>query len=84
MAPHWLDDVIGDEQDPAAIVQAIAKSPKLAEIVRIGVNQAKVVMDERSQKDHPVSGSSYSQMIRQAIISGVSDLQGHVTPLGGE
>lgn len=81
LAPHWLDEVIGDLRDPQKIIAAIAESPKFKHIVKVAVDKAALVEDSREELEsegHHIVGSAINQVIRTAIVDGVSDAQGHV------
>ena len=81
LAPHWLDSVIGDLRDPQQIAQAIAFSPQFIHIVKAAVDRANVAEDRREEQERKgthIYGPGTGQMIRSAIIAGVTDSQGDV------
>ena len=80
MPPHWIDNIIGEERDPAVIAKAFASSPKLLHIINVGVDQARLAEDQK-EGTH-VAGASFGHIVREAIIKGVQNDKGNV-PVDG-
>ena len=73
LAPHVLDEVIGDNRDAESIIKAISESSLLQSAVHSGIAAA-IECEDQARKHPGWCGPSYAQAVRQAVQEAFCDL----------
>ena len=68
MAPHWLDDVIGEKRTVDDVAEAICNSPDFRAIVQQAI-------------DPKLIGANYTQSVRATVVRGVEQNKVNVEEL---
>jgi hypothetical protein len=80
MAPHWLDDVIGEKKTVDDVAEAICNSPDFRAIVQQAIDNGR--RQEEFQRENPKAvGSNYTQSVRSTIVRGVEQSKVNVEAL---
>jgi hypothetical protein len=68
LAPHWLDDVIGDHRRVDGIERAICNSPAFRSLVEKAIEKG--LEAEQAEKQGKI-GANYTQTVRATVCRGV-------------
>jgi len=80
MAPHWLDDVIGEKRTVDDVAEAICNSPDFRAIVQQAIDNGLRV--EEAQRENPkLIGANYTQSVRATVVRGVEQNKVNVEEL---
>jgi hypothetical protein len=67
LAPHWMDDVIGDHHQVVGIERALCESPAFRSLVEKAIQRGQEA--EEAEKQGKI-GANYTQTVRATICRG--------------